>query len=215
LQNLNLLAGQLKEFASGMLKVQQGDVAGAEAVSLRLDADLWRMSQKVKDAPKKKDPAPTTPVMVAVMPDAMPTPLLGILSIMSLELRAAVRVAQKQLPEAKAVFAEAAQEEKALGYREPPHYIRPVGETEGAALLRAGDFAGAHEAYAQALAERPKSGFGLYGLAMSSEAAGDKAKARTEYQEFLEAWKDCDSDLPEMTHAREYVAGEKVMANLR
>ena len=82
-------------------------------------------------------------------------------------------------------------------------------------MLRAGDFAGAHEAYAAALVERPKSGFGLYGMASSSEAAGDKAKARVEYGEFVEAWKDCDTEMPEMAHAREYLAGEKVMASAK
>ena len=163
LENLHLLAGQLRDFAGGMEAVEAGDVAAAEAASLRLDAELWRMSQRVKDAPKKKDDAATLPVKVAVMPDAMPGPLLGSLSIMSLELRASVLVAQKKLEEGKKLFAEAAKEEKDLGYREPPTYVRPVGETEGAALMRAGDFAGAHAAYAAALVERPKSGFGLYG----------------------------------------------------
>jgi hypothetical protein len=51
-------------------------------------------------------------------------------------------------------------------------------------------------------------------MASSSEAAGDKAKARAEYGEFVEAWKDSDADMPEMTHAREYLAGEKVMASV-
>lgn len=215
LENLNLLAGQLKDFASGMLAVQDGDLAAAQAASLRLDAELWRMSQKVKDAPKRTKEAVTTPVQVAVMPDAMPGPLVGNLSVMSLELRGAILAAQKQLPEAKALFAEAAREEKQLGYREPPIFIRPVGETEGDVLLRAGDYAGAHEAYAAALVERPKSGFGLYGMARSSEGAGDSAKARAEYTEFLTAWKDADTEMPELAHAREYLAGEKVVANLR
>jgi tetratricopeptide (TPR) repeat protein len=214
LENLNLLAGQLKEFAGGMLAVQAGDVAVAQAASLRLDAELWRMSQRVKDAPKKEKDEATMPVKVAVMPDAKPGPLLGNLSIMSLELRAAILMAQKKVAEAKVLFAEAAQEEKGLGYREPPSYIRPVGETEGLALLQAHDYAGAHEAYAAALKERPKSGFGLYGMASSSEAAGDAAKARAEYGQFVEAWKDSDPELPEMAHAREYLAGEKVLARV-
>lgn len=214
LENLNLLTGQLKEFARGMLKAQDGDIAGAQAASLRLDAELWRMSQRVKDAPKKKKDESTMPVKVAVMPDAKPGPLLGNLSIMSLELRASILMAEKKVTEAKALFVEAAQEEKGLGYREPPSYIRPVGETEGAALQQARDCAGAHEAYAAALKERPKSGFGLYGMASSSETAGDAAKARVEYAEFVEAWKDSDPELPEMAHAREYLAGEKVLASV-
>lgn len=211
-ENLNLLAGQLKDFAAGMLAVETGDVAGAQTASLRLDAALWRMWQKMKDAPKTKKPSPSGPVQVAVMPDALPGPLLSNLSVMSLELRASVLVAEKKLPEAKTMFAEAAREEKELGYREPPVFIRPVGETEGAALMRAGDYAGAHAAYAAALTERPHSGFGLYGEAQSSEAAHNMAQARAEYAEFLKAWKDADPKLPELAHAREYLAGQKVLA---
>jgi tetratricopeptide (TPR) repeat protein len=125
---------------------------------------------------------------------------------MSLELRAAILAAQKRLPEAKKLFDQAMVEEGALGYREPPTYIRPVGETAGFVLLQAGDFAGAHEAYAAALKERPKSGFGLYGMARSSEAAGNTLVARGEYARFLEAWKNGDSTNPELTRARNYMA---------
>jgi tetratricopeptide (TPR) repeat protein len=210
LENLKFLAGQLKEFATGMRAVEMGDLASAQAASTRLDAELWHMSQRVKDAPKKKKEEPTVPLKVAVMPDAQAGPLLSSLSIMSLELRGAILAAQKKLPEAKALFEQAAQEEKGLAYREPPTYIRPVGETEGAALMRAGDYAGAHKAYAEALVERPKSGFPLYGMARSSEAAGDAAKARAEYAEFAEAWKRGDSEMPEMAHAREYMAAANV-----
>jgi tetratricopeptide (TPR) repeat protein len=213
LENLKFLAGQLREFATGMHTVETGDLAVAQTASTRLDAELWHMSQRVKDAPKKKKDEPTVPVMAAVLPDAQAGPLLSSLSIMSLELRGAILAAQKKLPEAKALFDQAAQEEKGLGYREPPTYIRPVGETEGAALLRAGDFAGAHKAYAEALVERPKSGFPLYGIARSSEAAGDATKARVEYAEFAEAWKRGDAEMPEMAHAREYMAGQKAVAS--
>ncbi len=206
LENLKFLAGQLNEFARGMRAVEAGDLAAAQAHSTRLDAELWHMSQRVKDAPRKKKEELTMPVMVVVMPDAQAGPLLSSLSIMSLELRAAILAEQKKLPEAKALFDQAALEEKALGYREPPTYIRPVGETEGAALMRAGDYAGAHTAYAEALVERPKSGFPLSGMARSSEAAGDATKARAEYAEFAEAWKRGDAGMPEMAHAREYMA---------
>jgi hypothetical protein len=127
---------------------------------------------------------------------------------MSLELRGAILAEKKKLVEAKALFDEAAHEEKGLGYREPPSYIRPVGEAEGAALMRAGDHAGAHKAYEAALVERPKSGFPLYGMARSSEAGGDAALARVEYAKFAEAWKDGDQALPQMAHARDFLAGK-------
>ncbi len=212
LENLRFLAGQLKEFATGMQALQMGDIATAQAASSHLDAELWHMSQKIKDAPKKKQDTPAPPVMVPIMPDANPSPLLSSLSIMSLELRASILVAQKKLPEAKSLFAEAALEESKLGYREPPAYIRPVGETEGLALLTAGDFAGAHKSYESALVERPKSGFPLYGMARSSEAAGDSSTARAEYAKFVDAWKHSDPEASQMAHAQQYLASQKTVA---
>ena len=212
LENLRFLAGQLNEFATGMQALQTGKIAAAQAASSHLDAELWHMSQKIKDEPKKKPDETTTPVMVPVMPDANPSPLLSSLSIMSLELRASILVAQKNLPEAKALFAQAALEESKLGYREPPAYIRPVGETEGLALLNAGDFAGAHKAYESALVERPRSGFPLYGMARSSEAAGDSATARAEYAKFVDAWKNGDPEASQIAHAQQYLAGQKTVA---
>ncbi len=212
LENLKFLAGQLKEFATGMQAVLANDSATAQASSEKLDAELWHMSQSLKDAPKKTKESPSTPLMSTVMPDAQAGPLLSSLSIMSLELRAAILAEQKRLPDAKALFAQAAQEEKNLGYREPPTYIRPVGETEGFALLRAGDYSGAHKAYEAALLERPKSGFPLFGMARSSEAAGDGATAGKEYAEFADAWKNGNPDLPQMSHAREYMAAQKVQS---
>jgi tetratricopeptide (TPR) repeat protein len=206
LENLNFLAGQLTRFATGMQAAQTGDLATAQACSTALDVDLWHMSQEVKDAPKKKPSSPTLPVMITVMPDAQAGPLLASLSIMSLELRATILAAQKHLSESKKLFDQAAREEAELGYREPPHYIRPVGETAGFALLQAGDFSGAHAAYTEALKERPHSGFGLYGLARTSEAAGNTALARTEYEQFLQAWKSGDPAQPEIAHARNYVS---------
>ena len=78
-------------------------------------------------------------------------------------------------------------------------------------LLRAGDAANAHAAYAAALKDRPNSGFSLYGMALASEAAGDQAKAREEYQKFLTAWKNSDVNRPELTHARAYLAADKTV----
>ncbi len=40
--------------------------------------------------------------------------------------------------------------------------------------------------------ERPRSGFALYGIAMSSERAGDVRAAVSQYGDFLAAWKDAD-----------------------
>jgi len=80
---------------------------------------------------------------------------------------------------------------------------------EGYALMRAGNYSDAHKAYEAALVERPRSGFPLFGMARSSEAAGDEATAAKEYAEFANAWKEGDADLPQLTHAREFLSVQK------
>ena len=79
-------------------------------------------------------------------PDPQPEPLVKMLSIMSLELRASMLATQDNVPEAEKLFARARQEEKDLGYREPPFYIRPVAESEAAAMMTAGKWSEAKAA---------------------------------------------------------------------
>jgi tetratricopeptide (TPR) repeat protein len=189
------------------------DVEKTQDWSAQFDAELWRMTQQLKDAvntrqnmPMAMKTAPSGPPKIPVMSDAYIEPVMSVLSVMSLELRGSLLAAEKKMPEAKSVFAQGAREEKALGYHEPPMYIRPVGETEAAALMAAGDFVGAKAAYEQALVERPRSGFPLYGIALSSEKAGDVDAAAKEYSDFLAAWKDADSGLAQISHAQRYLA---------
>jgi tetratricopeptide (TPR) repeat protein len=224
--NLRFLASELHDFAAGMRALDRNEVADAQAASARMDAGLWRVQQeqaelskaslKVKADPavkaekkaEKKDDAP----MVPIMPDAMPGPLISSLSVASLELRAGVLAMQGKLDAAKRLYATAAKDEKALGYHEPPLYVRPVGETEAAILLQVKDYPGAKSAYEAALVERPDSGFGLYGLARVKELSGDQQGARVGYQAFLKAWPAADANLPEVTHAREVLDTQKLAA---
>jgi hypothetical protein len=218
LPNLQFLARQLTQFALGMQALDSHDLSRAETASAQFDAELWRISQRLKDEEdaksKEKDeksPDETAPKL-QLMPDAWPQPLVSNLSIMSLELRAGLLMARKENPEAKKLYALAAQEEKALGYHEPPAYVRPVGETEAAAFLAASDWTAARAAYKETLVDRPRSGFPLYGIAMASEQAGDTAAAAAGYADFLAAWKSADSNLPQLTHARDYLASHKAIA---
>jgi len=218
--NLRFLAAQLSEYARGMKALDAGDVAAAQAASERMDAGLWRAGQDQaakdedkkkdkdkKDDAKKDDSKNDKPVMEPVLPDANAESLIKCLSIASLELRAGVLVDQGKLDEAKKLYASATADEKKAGYHEPPFYIRPVGENEATALLRAKDYAGAKAAYEAALVERPNSGFGLYGLARVKELQGDAAGARASYEAFLKAWPAADAGLPEVAHARSVVGG--------
>jgi tetratricopeptide (TPR) repeat protein len=213
LPNLQFLARQLTQFALGMQALEEHDLSRAEVASAQFDAELWRISDRLKDEAdakanqkdKDKKKPDAGPPKLQVMPDALPKPLLSNLSVMSLELSAGLLMAKKLTGDARKLYSQAAQEEKALGYREPPAYIRPVGETEAAAFMVASDWTGAKAAYKDALVERPRSGFPLYGIALASEQAGDITAATTEYTEFLATWKSADSDLPQLTHARAYL----------
>jgi tetratricopeptide (TPR) repeat protein len=192
-----------------MKALSADDVSTAQAASEHFDAALWRLHQRTTDDPKKGKKGDAAPEE-EVMPDALPDPILKSLSVESLELRAGILVDQGKLDEAKKQYATAQLEEKNLGYHEPPMYIRPVGETEAAALLKAKDYGGAREAYERALKERPNSGFPLYGLARVAELEGHTADARAAYAVFLKAWDHADQGTAEVAHAKQMVNGENV-----
>lgn len=216
--NLAFLARQLTVFAVGMQALEARDLVKAEESSTRFDAELWRMSQQSRNASMTRTLDANNPhgrpPKLQLMADALLEPLLSNLSVMSLELRASLLAVQGQIAEAKAVFLQAAEAEKALGYREPPNYIRPVGETKAAAMMAIGDWAAAKSAYQAALVERPRSGLALYGIAMCSEKANDLQVAAKEYADFLAAWKDADPGLAQITHAQTYLAEHRVASGL-
>jgi hypothetical protein len=56
------------------------------------------------------------------------------------------------------------------------------------------------------MAKEPRRFRGAYGAAQAAEAAGDRGKARKHFQSMLEIAGGADSALPELEHAREYVA---------
>ena len=205
--NLSFLAVQLANFAAGMQAVESREFPKAREASMRFDAGLKQTPPQMTTAAPVRS-ASGTP-MLEVEPDALLQPLMSSLSVMSLELRAYLLAVEGKAGEAKTVFAKAAKEEESLGYREPPVYIRPVTETEAAAYLAAGDWDSARVAYRRALVQRPRSGFALYGLAVSSEKSGDSAAAAKDFAAFLGAWDHADPSLPQVTHARAYLAGSR------
>ncbi len=214
LPHLRALQEELLAFAEGMQALQAHQQPAAEAASKTLDAGLWRLSEQEKDAKRAaalrdkrataaKDTAATEP---PPSQDANLKPLIATLSILSLELRGGLLIASGKVPEAQMLFTQAQTEEHELGYREPPSFIRPVGETAGALLLGAGKYSEARAAYENALKDRPDSGFPLYGLAQVDEASGASDATLPAYRKFLAAWKTADAALPELTHAHAYLA---------
>jgi tetratricopeptide (TPR) repeat protein len=209
--NLEFLRQRLADFAAGMEAIAKGDLSQAEQFSKRLDSELDRTSKQAPSMEHVHPPQPPPPALpkIEVMPDALIGPLLGSLNVMSLELRGSLAAARGKIDDARNLFAQAAGKEKDLGYREPPGYIRPVGETEGAAMLAARQWADARAAFGRALAERPHSGFALYGIAVANEKAGDREAAAKSYEDFLTAWNVADSALPQLAQARAFLAAQR------
>ena len=207
LVNLIGLRASLLDYTRGMSALSTGDAASAEAHSKALDEQL---------AKKPAEPLmPPMPGMGAASKDAMAAPLHSFLDVAALELRASIRMMQGKPAEADELFGKAADAERALGYHEPPFYIRPVAESRGDALIRASRFVDAKIAYQQALKERPNSGFPLYGIAEADVAAKDNAAAVKDYRSFLDAWKDADDRLPQIETARRWLEGQTQVATGR
>jgi tetratricopeptide (TPR) repeat protein len=204
--HMEFLAGGLSQFALGMQSVEAHEPDVAERHSVLLDSSLWRMSEQIKDQEAKEKKAAKPTGNQSMSPDPLPQPLLKMLSIMSLELRASMMATQNNVPEAEKLFSAALREEKELGYREPPFYIRPVAESEAAAMMTAGKWPEAEAAFQKALVERPNSGFALYGIAQVKEKTRDAGATSVAYRQFLSAWKTADPGLPEMQHAQQWVS---------
>jgi tetratricopeptide (TPR) repeat protein len=212
LPNLQSFNASLTAFAKGMQSFSQKDYESAQKYSNELDAQLWRLSQRSDDeaaAEKKKSPGKDEPKAQPIN-KAQPTDqhlptMIKNLAIMSLELRAAILVHEGKITDAEALFAQAHREEHDLGYHEPPAFIQPVAELQAQLLASAGKSAEAEKAWKQALEDRPKSGFPLYGLAELSEQSNDTAKTSATYNEFLTAWKTADPTLPQIQHAQRWM----------
>jgi tetratricopeptide (TPR) repeat protein len=202
LKNLAELRASMIEYTRGMEALDRGDIKAASERSDALDA-------RVKSAPAAKDEMPGMPMSK----DAMARPVHSYLEVAAQELRASLLLAQGRGVESDAMFQKAAAGEKELGYREPPFSIRPVAETRGDALLRAKRFDEAKSAFAVALAQRPESGFALYGIAQADQGAGRRAETTRDYAHLLQAWARADADLPQLHTAhvwmeRQVVDGE-------
>lgn len=210
LVNLGNLRNALLEYSKGMAALAVGDTSAAASQSKALDDLLGALPAS---------PAMHMPGMSATngppSKDAFAAPVHSFLDVAALELRGAVQLAQGKSAEADTTFGKAADAERALGYHEPPFYIRPVAESRGDALMRAKRFADAKVAYQQALKERPNSGFPLYGVAQADVAAKDTASAVNDYRAFLDAWKDADDRLPQIETARRWLEGQTQVATGR
>jgi tetratricopeptide (TPR) repeat protein len=211
--HMEFLAGGLSQFALGMQSVEAHEPDVAERHSVLLDSSLWRMTQEVREQEAKEKKAGSISGNHGMSPDPLAEPLVKMLSIMSLELRASMLATQGNTAEADKLFSTARREEKELGYHEPPFYIRPVEESEAAAMMTAGKWKDAKAAFQQALEQRPNSGFALYGIAQATEKTGELDATTVAYQQFLKAWKTADPGLPETQHAEQWLGQHAAVAH--
>ncbi len=197
-------AAGLSLYARGMAAVEHGDAKQASKHAEALDAMLWRLEAskpKNKDEDEDKEQKPSEEPR-----EDDPTGVLNLLGTLSLDLRANIKSLQGESEEALRLFNQAIDQEKHLGYSEPPQFYRPEQESLGDAYLRAQQWDEARVAFNRALKQRPKSGHALYGIARSYSMAGDTAKAAQAYHDFLASWEHADADLPQIKHAKSWLA---------
>jgi tetratricopeptide (TPR) repeat protein len=205
LKNLVQMRAELLDYTRGMAALAANDTVAAEKFSKSLDASV---------ASRPVDPPMNMPGMM-VSKDVLAVPVHSFMDVAALELHAALLMAQGKSADADAAFAKATETESALGYREPPYYIRPVGETRGDSLMLAKRYADAKKAYQAALVERPNSGFPLYGIAKADVAAGDEAAAGADFAALLSAWKNADAALPQIAAAKAWADQHNAVAEGR
>ncbi len=183
----------LVAYAGGMQALEKGDLQRADEASDQLDALLWRTGQQEAGDKQK----------------SLQRNVGRILSVASFELRGNIASRRDHFEEARDLLKIAVKNERELGYSEPPAYSRPALESLGYACIRAGHWDEARQTFQQVLEERPKSGFGLYGIALAYEKQGDREKAAQAYRDFLDAWKNADPDLPQVQAARRFLTAER------
>jgi len=180
----------LVTYARAMQSLEQQRLGEADAQARQLDALLWSLGE----------------VKLTGNQQQWRQRVSDLLATSSLELRAALAAAHGEPERSAELFQRATDAERKLGYSEPPQYSRPAEEAQGAALLRAGHYPEARKAYQEALQRRPHSGFALYGIARSFELEGQRPAAVRAYREFLDAWRQADPDLPQLSVARAFIA---------
>jgi tetratricopeptide (TPR) repeat protein len=103
--------------------------------------------------------------------------------------------AQGKHAQAIVALREAVAAEDALNYTEPSDWPLPTRAYLGAALLEAGDAAGASETYVQDLRIYPENGWSLHGLAQAQRRLGDATGAADSERRQRAAWQWADAPL--------------------
>jgi tetratricopeptide (TPR) repeat protein len=118
-----------------------------------------------------------------------------VLAVAEALLRGELLRTQGDRPGGLAALREAVAAEDRLNYNEPADWPLPTRWYLGAALLEAGDAAGAESAYLQDLKTYPENGWSLFGLAQAQRKLGRGADARATERRLAQAWQWADKPL--------------------
>jgi tetratricopeptide (TPR) repeat protein len=119
-------------------------------------------------------------------------PAPSIMQIASNVLAGEIAAQRGNHQEAITRLKEAAKQEDALTYGEPPDWPVPVRHNLGAVLLKAKRPAEAEAAYREDLKRFPENGWALHGLAESLRAQGKTAEAQEVQARLTKAWEGAD-----------------------
>jgi tetratricopeptide (TPR) repeat protein len=111
-----------------------------------------------------------------------------LLALAAATLEAQLAAARGEREASIAAWRRAVTLEAALQYDEPPAWFYTVRESLGAALLQAGQPAGAERVFREALDTRPRDGRLLYGLWQTLLAQGRANEGLLVEQQFGRAW---------------------------
>ena len=120
----------------------------------------------------------------------------AILEIASDVLAGHIAAAQHDHSTAATHLREAARQEDALTYGEPPEWSVPVRQELGMVLLRAGRAEEAERAFREDLERFPENGWSLRGLELALREQGRTAEADKVKAQFDKAWTTADVEAP-------------------
>ncbi len=125
------------------------------------------------------------------------------LAVAPLELKGRIMTREGKADEGIALLRQALEEEKKIGYSEPPLYPHPMEEVLGQTLLSLGRWSEAETMFDAAIERDHGSGRALFGLMQALQREGKRTEARQTHLQFVKAWARADSDLPEMQRAKD------------
>ncbi len=164
-------------YSRGLAQVRKGDLSAAKKEAEALDAIAV-------------DPAMEELILAGGTSEAK-----NLLAIAQHHLSAEMAAAEGDVAKAEADLRNAVTAQDALVYMEPPPWYMPMRQALGATLLEAGKAEEAAAVYREDLAQHPKNGWSLYGLAQSLEAQGKNAEAALVRAGFAYAWERADIPL--------------------